>query len=114
MKLSNVFQEIPASLKSEVFDDLVCSPDVRIERIISKGHTSPTDGWYDQDENEWVILLDGRALIEFENGEIAALERGDYLNIESHCKHRVSWTDPERVTVWLAVFYKNQGVDEAS
>ena len=110
MKPNNIFQAIPDSLKTELFEDLVECSTVRIERIVSKGHRSPETGWYDQDEDEWVILFDGNAKIEFEDGSMVILAPGDYLNIEAHCKHRVSWTDPNRVTIWLAVFYKAQSV----
>ncbi len=82
------------------------SPTVRIERIVSKGQTSPDSGWYDQEEHEWVMVMKGQATIAFENGTSVTLAQGDYLNIPAHCKHKVSWTDPNRATVWLAVFYK--------
>ncbi len=78
---------------------------MRIERIISKGHTSPDDSWYDQRENEWVMVLEGSGSIMFEDGREVTLEKGDYLNIPSHAKHRVTWTDPDHDTVWLVVFY---------
>lgn len=70
-----------------------------------KWHTSPALGWYDQDENEWVMVIEGSGTIEFDDGVSVTLDRGDYLNIPAHRKHKVSWTDPSRVTIWLAVFY---------
>lgn len=105
MTPGNIFQAIPGNLSTESFEDLLSSPGVRIERIVSKGHVSPKVGWYDQDEHEWVIVMDGMAIIEFEGGDSVRLEQGDYVNIPAHCRHRVSWTDPQRITVWLAVFY---------
>ena len=42
--------------------------DVRIERIISHGHASPADFWYDQAQHEWVIVLKGAARLQFEDG----------------------------------------------
>ncbi len=105
MKPSNIFEAVPDHLKAERFEDIVSSPGVRIERIISKGHTSPESGWYDQTENEWVMVLEGQARLDFDDGTSVALGKGDHLNIPAHCKHKVSWTDPNQVTIWLAVFY---------
>ena len=104
--MDNLFNLIPEKIEKEIFNDLLQSDNVRIERILSKGHTSPEEGWYDQDENEWVIVLEGAGVIRFETGEEVKLEKGDFLNIPSHKKHKVSWTDPEMVTLWLAVFYR--------
>lgn len=105
MNIENIFRDIPAALKTEVFENVLVHNCVRIERILSQGHTSPETGWYDQEENEWVVVLQGKGTIEFEDGSFKVLAPGDYLNIPAHQKHKVSWTDPEQVTVWLAVFY---------
>ena len=104
--MDNIFSPLPENIGKEVFDELVHHQNVRIERIISKGHTSPDDGWYDQSENEWLIVLEGSGAILFEDGNEVNLNKGDYLNIPSHSKHKVTWTDPDNVTIWLAVFYK--------
>lgn len=102
---SNLFSSIPKELDKEVFDELLHHGNVRIERILSQGHKSPESGWYDQDENEWAIVLQGAGTIEFVDGTEVHLEKGDYINIPSHKKHKVTWTDPSQVTVWLAIFY---------
>jgi cupin 2 domain-containing protein len=102
---NNIFDALPTDVSNEVFEDIVRTPHVRIERIISKGHASPGVGWYDQDENEWVIVLEGAGSILFEDGRQVVLHKGDYLNIPAHARHKVLWTDQERVTIWLAVFY---------
>ena len=102
---SNIFKSLSDDLSEEIFEDIIQSPIVKIERILSKGHTSPEHGWYDQDESEWVIVVDGDARIEFEDGESVALSKGDYLNIPAHKKHKVAWTNPDQITIWLAVFY---------
>lgn len=106
MKPQNIQDTLPADLKKEVFDSIICSPGVRIERIVSKGHTSPEAGWYDQDENEWVMVVQGSGILTFEDGSVCRLAQGDFLTIPAHCKHKVSWTDPDRETIWLAVFYR--------
>ena len=78
---------------------------VHIERIISKGHNSAESGWYDQDRNEWVMVLQGEAILLLEGGSPVNLKAGDFMNIPAHQKHRVEWTDPDTETIWLAVHY---------
>lgn len=105
IKLSNIFESIPARLDQEFFDVLAEKDNVRIERIISKGHTSPTIGWYDQQQDEWVIVLKGAAIIEFADGQAVRLGVGSHLNIPAHTKHKVKWTQADIETVWLAIHY---------
>ncbi|MBU1217832.1 cupin domain-containing protein [bacterium] len=104
MKKANLFENIPTQLQEELFEEILSSKNVTIERIISKGHSSPKSGWYDQKSNEWVMVLQGEAIIAFENEEVH-LNAGDYCNIPAHTKHKVTWTLPECETVWLAVHY---------
>jgi len=101
----NIFAAIPTQLDEELFNELSSNGPVLIERIVSKGHSSPPSGWYNQDKNEWVILLTGQAIIAFPGEKDIRLVKGDYLNIPAHQKHRVKWTDPEQETIWLAVHY---------
>lgn len=103
LSMSNIFSDIPANLTEELFENLAEKPNVKIERIISKGHTSPKQGWYEQAQDEWVIVLQGEAIITFEDSE-KRLGSGDYLMISAGVKHKVSWTKPDIETVWLAVF----------
>lgn len=102
--VENLFTRIIPDLDSEIVDVLLNSDNVRIERIVSTGQTSPPTGWYDQADNEWVIILKGSAVLSFENSDIN-LHSGDYYNIPAHTKHKVSWTDPDTQTVWLAIHY---------
>jgi len=103
--MKNIFSAIPKDLDVEVLEQLVKSENITIERIISKGHKSPETGWYNQNQNEWVIVLQGKAIISFEEESAITLESGDYVNIKPHQKHKVIWTDPSIETIWLAVFY---------
>ncbi len=105
--MKNLFSSIPGSLENEMFEALLKHDNVRIERILSKGQSSPAEGWYDQVEHEWVAVLEGCGVVSFEDGSEIKLSKGDYLNIPAHVKHRVKWTDPDRITIWLAIFYKN-------
>jgi len=92
-------------MPNEIFEDIISTQTLRIERIVSKGQTSPETGWYDQSENEWVIVLSGFGVIEYSNGVKVTLKEGDYLNIKAHDKHRVIETSSDDATVWLAIFY---------
>jgi cupin 2 domain-containing protein len=103
--MKNLLKNIPNNLTKELFDTLVKNKHVQIERIISKGHTSPEEGWYDQDRNEFVLLLKGAARLEFEGGRVESMGVGDWLEILAGVKHRVVWTDELGETVWVAVHY---------
>ena len=103
--MNNIFDAIPENIDTEIFELLAKSETTRIERIISKGHKSPDSGWYDQEKNEWVLVLRGEAILLFEDETSVNLKAGDYINIPAHKKHKVEWTDPEIETVWLAVHY---------
>ena len=106
MQIQNMFSGIPSDIPEEFIETIMQSPDLRIERILSKGHSSPPDFWYDQDENEFIPLLKGSAGLSIEglNQEVV-LNSGDYLNIESPVRHRVEWTLEGVETVWLAIYY---------
>lgn len=103
--MHNIFDCIPQNLDEEIFQQLVDGDSVRIERIISRGHSSPESGWYDQDRNEWVLVLKGEAILLLEDETPVNLKAGDFINIPAHKKHRVEWTDPDSETIWLAVHY---------
>ena len=101
----NLFSDIPTKLKEELFEVLFKNENLKIERIVSEGHSSPEQGWYDQAESEWVIVVEGSAKILFDDDREFLLEKGDYLNIPAHTKHKVVWTDPDKQTIWLAIHY---------
>ena len=102
----NLFAAAPADLPQELVERLATGRGVRIERIVSRGHCSPPDEWYDQAQCEWVVLLRGRARLVIA-GRPAPIELGpgDSLLLPAHCRHRVDWTDPDQDCVWLAVFF---------
>ena len=106
MRKGNIYSDIPERTPEEIFETLVKSEKLSVKRIISDSHASPEGSWYDQDENEWVLLLKGSAALRFEEKEgLVLLEPGDWVDIPAHERHRVEWTDPKQKTVWLAVFY---------
>jgi cupin 2 domain-containing protein len=105
--LKNLFTDIQKDLSGELIETLLQTSSFRIERIVSKGHCSPKGFWYDQDDNEWVILLKGRAMLRFEkDDESITLNTGDYIHIDKHLRHRIEWTDTEQETIWLAIHYQ--------
>ena len=107
MEAENLFGDIPADLPEELCTPLLQKSGFRVERIVSQGHASPPGFWYDQEENEWVIVLEGGAAVEIEGcSETLKLRRGSYMNIPAHTKHRVVSTDPSAKTVWLAIHYR--------
>ncbi|MEA3370350.1 MAG: cupin domain-containing protein [Campylobacterota bacterium] len=101
----NIFEQIPDNLQEEIFEDIIKTENLKIERIISYGQSSPKSGWYESQLNEWVILLKGEALLSFEGSKDVRLNAGDYINITAFTKHRVSWTQPNAESVWLAIHY---------
>jgi cupin 2 domain-containing protein len=102
----NLLCALPEERQEEVTQLLAQGRDVRIERIVSFGQSSPEDFWYDQKEAEWVAVLTGRAGLEFEGeGTPVVLGPGDSLLIPARARHRVAWTAEDEPTVWLAVFF---------
>ncbi|MFO7813310.1 MAG: cupin domain-containing protein [Pelovirga sp.] len=110
MRSANIFSSIPDHLPDELIDLLADNGRVRIERIVSRDHASPPGFWYDQQEHEFVLLLQGEAKLELlDPEEHLHLQAGDYLLIPAHRKHRVVWTSSAVDCIWLAVFYHDQG-----
>lgn len=101
--MENIF-ELPDNLPNrEVFEPLLESDRILIERIISTGQTTPPDEWYDQARDEWVMLLQGEARLAYEDGSSIELKRGDYILIPAHQKHRVEYTSENPPCIWLAI-----------
>ncbi|WP_432744898.1 phosphoribosylaminoimidazole carboxylase [Methylobacter sp. G7] len=101
--IPNIFKNIPNQLPEELIECIFKQDNMHIERIVSKGHITPAGQWYDQDGDEWVMLLQGQATILYEQGNQSLhLIAGDYLLIPAHTRHRVEWTPPGLNTIWLA------------
>ena len=104
----NLFQGIPEELNQELVEKLIEQDSFRVERIVSRGQASPTGFWYDQDEHEWVVILAGKAQLQIEGQkQLVTLGPGDTYDLQAHIKHRVAWTDPNKETIWLAVFWRS-------
>ncbi|MGD9367894.1 MAG: phosphoribosylaminoimidazole carboxylase [Desulfobacteraceae bacterium] len=102
--ISNLFTDIPETLPDEFFEEILTHSNVRIERIVSRGHRSPEGFWYDQDWDEWILLVQGSAGLAFEGASaVVELIAGDHLLIQARKRHRVAWTAENEDTIWLAV-----------
>ena len=106
MDIRNIYSDIQKHAPDEILENIIQTDQFKIERIISRGHATAEGEWYDQDKNEWVLVLKGNAGLLFEGSdENVTMKTGDYINIPAHQKHRVEWTDPGEETIWLAVHY---------
>ena len=100
----NIYENILINKENEEFIQILKNENIRVERIVSNGQTSKDNFWYEQEENEFVLLLEGDAILEFEDKELS-LKKGDFINIEAKRKHRVKYTSKDKPTIWLAIFY---------
>ena len=107
--MPTIFAGLPVAeeLAEEAVTALVTGKHVRIERIVSTGQASPEGFWYEQEWDEWVIVLRGGARLLFaDEAEPISLNPGDWVHIAAHRRHRVAGTDPKQATVWLALHYE--------
>ena len=108
--MKNLLADVSESLPEELVEVLLRTRHVRIERIVSLGNASPQGFWYDQEEAEWVVVLKGAARLLLEGDDHPLTMRpGDHVLIPARRKHRVEWTTPDEPTIWLAVFFADDG-----
>ena len=108
--MDNLFASVPATTPEELVHVLARTPDLRLERIVSTAHRTPSGQWYEQATNEWVVVLRGSAGLRFADEEdVVVMRPGDWMDIAAHRRHRVEWTDPAEPTVWLALHYSARG-----
>jgi len=101
--MPNIYELSQEVYQLEKFEQIVSGKNIQIERIISTGQTTPSGQWYDQELDEWVILLQGEAELSYADDTRIRLNAGDYLLISAHKKHRVEYTSMEPSCIWLAV-----------
>src|SRR6516162_7152395 len=106
MSAGNLFADVPHRLAGEQVQELLTAPNVTIERIVSTGHSTAANRWYDQERAECVLLLAGSAGLLFESEtEPIRLQPGSYVHIPARRRHRVEWTDLAVPTVRLAFIF---------
>jgi cupin 2 domain-containing protein len=112
----NLFDDLPplpavgSPSPPEQVDLLMETRALRLERIVSTGQATPPGEWFDQDRDEWVVVLRGRAGIRFADQDgVQELRPGDWLHIRAHRRHRVEWTDAREPTIWLALHHHHGG-----
>lgn len=101
----NLFAGLPDSLPEELLEPLAEGGRFRLLRIVSTGQATPAGEWYDQPEDEWVVVLSGRAGLRVEGETIREMAPGDWLLLPARCRHRVEWTAAGQPTVWLALHF---------
>jgi cupin 2 domain-containing protein len=110
----NLFAAVRARQPEEQVDVLIETDAFRLERIVSIAHATPPGEWFDQDRDEWVVLLSGGASLRFEDETgVRELSPGDVVEIPAHRRHRVERTDATAPTVWLALHYRSGGPEMA-
>jgi cupin 2 domain-containing protein len=101
IKIENIFRGTAGVIGAEEFATLLETEAVKVQRIVSHAAKSPEEFWYEQSYTEWVMVLRGYAVLEFESGQRIEMNEGDYLAVPAHARHRVDETGPE--TIWLVV-----------
>ena len=102
----NIFSALPKAAPGEIIESILKTDQFTLKRIISTGQATPPEEWYDQDDDEWCILLSGSAGLRFaDEAQVVVLKAGDYLHIPAHKRHQVAWTEADQPTVWLALHY---------
>lgn len=102
----NLLTGLPPAGPEEVFELLHQRAGLTIERIVSSGQASPPGFWYDNPQEEWVLLLSGSAGLTLEGAAAEqVMQPGAWLHIPAHCRHRIEWTDGAQPTIWLAIHH---------
>ena len=97
----NIFDVKNIDKNKEIVEILKENENVKIEKIISTGQT--TD-WMKQEQEEFVMLIQGQAIIEYKNKK-QELRAGDTIIIKKNEKHRVAYTSENPCCIWICVFY---------
>lgn len=105
----NLFFIAEPAAEGEQVESLYQNGNVRIERIVSGGQVSPDGFWYEQDEDEWVLVVQGEGRIQYESGEEIVLCPGEHLLLPAGKRHRVSYTSKNPCCIWLCVFSGKEG-----
>ena len=77
----NLFDDLPGQADEELFTELLRRKGVRIERIVSTGQSTPADKPYNQEYDEWVLLVSGSAGLWFSAAKRARLSRNYFVQL---------------------------------
>ena len=99
----NLFDPPDESQTEERFEPLAVAPGLLVERIVSTGQSTPAGEWLESERDEWVVLLQGDAVLGFADGSRVTLAPGDHVLIAAGLPHRVERTSADPPCVWLAV-----------
>jgi cupin 2 domain-containing protein len=94
----NLF-DYPNVEKEETFDTLFQNDNIKISRIVSSDSVEIKE--YIQSQDEWVIVLEGKATLEVDKKEIT-LTKGEHIFIKAYTPHSVIKT--RKNTLWLAIY----------
>ena len=97
--LNNLYHTETPVPNSEIFTPLFQNQTLKIESI--RSWLKAPGEIYDQQEDEWVVLLIGEASLQID-GERLNLRGGDYCFIPRHTRHQVLSTSSD--ALWLGVF----------
>ena len=100
----NLFTPNTNNIQEEQFDTLLQTSNIHIEKITSNDQVSSE--WYEQEKDEWVVLIEGEGRLCFEDGKEVTLLKGEHLFIPKMQKHKVTYTSSP--AVWLAVHFKSE------
>lgn len=99
--MNNLFIPNTDNPSEEILESLLQLPNIKIQKITSHGQTS--DEWYEQEEDEWVVIIEGEGELTFEDGRVIRLGKGEYIHIPRMQKHKVTYCASP--TIWLAIHY---------
>ncbi len=93
----------------EIFSTILEQGNIKIERIISTGQSTPMNETYDQELDEFVFLSQGNAKLWIQSSDskeqVVEMQQGDYILIPKHTKHRVVYTSNTPPCIWLCFFF---------
>ena len=103
--MKNIYN-YPENISEEIFEEIIQGNTFKMERIVSPYLPKGDSKWYNQEENEYVVILQGEAKIELVNSEVITLNKGDHFLIKRFTKHRVAYTSKNPLVIWLTIHYK--------
>jgi len=103
----NIADTLPANRQvEELTDILVERGGVRVERIVSTGQATPEGEWYNQEQDEWVMVASGVARLRIDGEDTdREMSAGDWIWLPARCRHRVTWTQVSPPTIWIAFHF---------